>query len=469
MFARLLTSPHLLWSLIALTSLVHLLVAIQTPLSVDEAHYALYGLSLDWSYFDHPPLVGWLQAIILTWLGDAEWQLRLWAIFSYALSLYLLHQYTLYLQQPLASANLVALLFSLMPIVHLLGIGLVPDTLLLPIAIALIWQAQKTLQQPTWLNWSFVGLLLGLAALSKYTSLLFAFGLLLLLFNRQQIHWLWQAKFWLAIVIAALLSLPILWWNWQHDWISIHYQLNHGRPDKAFDWLHLWQSQGAQLLLYLPTVWLLAWWFILRPQHWWSNLAQRQLVLFMLPALAVFVVSSGKEPSLPHWLAFFYVLSLPLISQQLVNQQGQLSYKKTTIITVGYGFILISILVLLTLQPKLSSGLEPNPTQDLIGWKPAAQQAQQLAQDNEILLVPNWVDASRIAWYARPLAVVVLDRRYDQFDIWYGSPTADTQGLLILSPEQRQKGWQRYFQQCDWLADSDEQFQFYRCHGYQLR
>ena len=30
-------------------------------LSVDEAHYALYAQYLALSYFDHPPLVGWIQ------------------------------------------------------------------------------------------------------------------------------------------------------------------------------------------------------------------------------------------------------------------------------------------------------------------------------------------------------------------------------------------------------------------------
>ena len=30
-------------------------------LSVDEAHYALYALHPALSYFDHPPLVGWVQ------------------------------------------------------------------------------------------------------------------------------------------------------------------------------------------------------------------------------------------------------------------------------------------------------------------------------------------------------------------------------------------------------------------------
>ena len=48
------------WAL-TLGALAHLILAMGVGLSVDEAHYALYAYHLDWSYFDHPPLVGWLQ------------------------------------------------------------------------------------------------------------------------------------------------------------------------------------------------------------------------------------------------------------------------------------------------------------------------------------------------------------------------------------------------------------------------
>ncbi|UCG18833.1 MAG: glycosyltransferase family 39 protein [Thiotrichales bacterium] len=206
MLPSLLASPRLLTQLLVTTILLHLLIAVMTPLTVDEAHYALYGQFLDWSYFDHPPLVGWLQAMALQ-LGEQEWQLRLWALLSYALSLWLIHGYTRYLSHSLTNANLAALLFSAMPILHVLGIGLVPDTLLLPLSIALIWQAQRTLEKPTTLNWLIIGLLLGLSALSKYTAALFAIGLLLVLSTSTH-SWRWfiKARFWLAVFVAGLLS-----------------------------------------------------------------------------------------------------------------------------------------------------------------------------------------------------------------------------------------------------------------------
>lgn len=467
LLTRLIASPHLLSYLLGTSVVLHLFVATFTPLTVDEAHYALYGKFLDWSYFDHPPLVGWLQALALQ-LGEQEWQLRLWALLSYTLTLALVHGYTRYLTQSLNAANLAALLFSAMPILHVLGIGLVPDTLLLPLSIALIWQAQRTLQKPHTLNWLLIGLLLGLSALSKYTALLFAIGLVLVLLT-SNLSWRWfiKARFWLAVLMAGVISLPIFYWNWQHEWISIHYQLNHGSPDAAFAWLNLGQSQLSQLLLYTPLIWFTAWLMVISVHHWWRHMDQRQLVLFLLPALLTFTLSSGKEPSLPHWLAFFYVLLLPLIAYQLLHGSSRwLIWTKANVI---FGLGLTLFIMLLSLFPKMTEHWSPNPTQDLIGWQQAAEIGRALRQDDESLMVTHWVDASRIAWYARPIPVMVLDNRYDQFDIWFGSPTATSQGVLILPPESRAESWQAYFNECQRLAYSGDGFEFLRCKNAKIR
>ncbi len=47
--------------LLAIGLAIHFAFGWLLTLSVDEAHYAYYAARLDWSYFDHPPLVGWAQ------------------------------------------------------------------------------------------------------------------------------------------------------------------------------------------------------------------------------------------------------------------------------------------------------------------------------------------------------------------------------------------------------------------------
>ena len=74
--------------LILLFSLIRLLVAPFFGLGVDEAHYVLYAKYLDWSYLDHPPLMGWLHAPFLYIFGAHEFLASLPNILLFAATSY---------------------------------------------------------------------------------------------------------------------------------------------------------------------------------------------------------------------------------------------------------------------------------------------------------------------------------------------------------------------------------------------
>lgn len=130
------------WALL-LALCVHVGLAFDLGLSPDEAHYALYAAHLDWSYYDHPPLVGWLQW--LPWrLGGADGLMRVvptlsWLAGGLALKV-LLEQ----LWPGESAIKIAALwLWLLSPMVHLLGLAWVPDTPLMPLTclvMALTWR-----------------------------------------------------------------------------------------------------------------------------------------------------------------------------------------------------------------------------------------------------------------------------------------------------------------------------------------
>jgi hypothetical protein len=68
-----------------------------------------------------------------------------------------------------------------------------------------------------------------------------------------------------------------------------------------------------------------------------------------------------------------------------------------------------------------------NPFADLYGWREAAEKASLLAQQHHAntLAVTNWSLASRLAWYARPLSIKVVNTHGDQFALWFGSMQPD--------------------------------------------
>jgi hypothetical protein len=74
------------WLIAAFTA-VRLIVAPTFGIGTDEAHYVLYAKFLDLSYFDHPPLVGWTQALFYYTFGTNEFLVRLPALRSSTRSL----------------------------------------------------------------------------------------------------------------------------------------------------------------------------------------------------------------------------------------------------------------------------------------------------------------------------------------------------------------------------------------------
>jgi 4-amino-4-deoxy-L-arabinose transferase-like glycosyltransferase len=71
------TAPYLnLRTLLALGLVIHFGFGYLLTLSVDEAHYVMYAAIPAWSYFDHPPLVGWIQWPLVV-LGAPDGIIRL--------------------------------------------------------------------------------------------------------------------------------------------------------------------------------------------------------------------------------------------------------------------------------------------------------------------------------------------------------------------------------------------------------
>ena len=173
------TYRSLLWLLFA----VHFALGSALGLTVDEAHYLLYALHPAPSYFDHPPLVGWLQWPLVAWDAPIA-VLRLLPGLLWLATVAGVYHLTHRLQAaagqeatvPVAHAGLWAVLaLALAPLLHLLGIGLLPDSLLMLWMVLLMGQTltlmdAKAAQQP--LPWVLLGVLLGLAGLSKYTAIL---------------------------------------------------------------------------------------------------------------------------------------------------------------------------------------------------------------------------------------------------------------------------------------------------------
>lgn len=468
-------TQHRAYWLIASFALVHLVMGAIVPLSADEAHYALYGYFADISYFDHPPMVGWLQAMALL-VSEDEWALRVFPIAIHAAaSVVLLTLSNRWFAKSGKHIGLLAVCLYYTTIIgQLMGMGLVPDGPLILFALLIADVVDRLLEDDSIRNWLLLGLLLGLAGLSKYTAVTLAFSVILCFVILDDWKRLFSTK---AIAMGALalgIVSPVLIWNYQHDWLSFAYQIDHGTGDGAWRLDKALKMQAAQFGSYGPFIYLLgaaAMIWSVRQNHTRSKL----LLIFALPILALFAYAAGKGRSLPHWTVVGVVLVCPIIAHFLLQHWKKRLIRVLTYFTLGYGVIVVGFIHLVLSFPIPFPDYK-SPARDFVGWQQAAEKAVALkssASNEQVIFIHNWSYASRIAWYARPEKIIVLDKRYDQFDLWYGSPSAGMSGILVFSTKGKDKTPKQIndFERCEKVdsytahrgGNPVEHFDFYQC------
>ena len=171
---HLLSKEHLpLFYFILLVAVFRLLIAPHLGLGADEAHYLIYALHLDWSYFDHPPLVGWVQYIFTSVFGIDELGSRISAITIGFLTSIFVYKLIYQINSNAKLAFISILALNAMFIFNALFLMLMPDTLLFLLIVPIIFAVDALQKNDSVKNWFILGVLIGLAGLSKYTAILF--------------------------------------------------------------------------------------------------------------------------------------------------------------------------------------------------------------------------------------------------------------------------------------------------------
>ena len=479
-------SQPLTWLLILVVFVVHLAIASRVSLGADEAHYALYALYPALSYFDHPPMVGWLQMLVAP-LGYSEFTLRLIPAVLYALSSYLAYRVSvrLFPNGPRYQGLVAAFLLNSAPMLQLMGWGLVPDLPLMVLGLLALELSHRIHSDSRLRDWLLLGVVYGLAGLSKYTAVFLPLGLFIFMTQYHGIKWLREKGPWLAAVIAFVLITPVLIWNARNDWASLAYQFDRGLGVKGWELREAVAMQFAQLILYSVLAYVAAICATLdtvRKRFQNRDLASAWLVIWSAwPALLVIGWSAGDGTVRPNWPAMCWTLLAPLSAFWICGGWEKrwikcvaLGSSSISTVLIGFGFLFLAFTPLSTF-PFMAPAIR-----DLVGWQDAAERARQLQSqwqreegEEPVLLVDNWSKASRIAWYAYPKPVLLLTDRVTQFDFWHGEAESVTRGVLIRdkrsAPESgmfEKKGFKCRLID-EQVADIDHvvvnRFQFYRC------
>jgi 4-amino-4-deoxy-L-arabinose transferase-like glycosyltransferase len=370
--------------------LVRLVAIAWLQLAPDESYYWQWSKHLDWSYFDHPPMVAYIMAFFTGLGGDHEFFVRIGGLLASLLTLMVLYRTCRRLcpSDPVLPWEVVfianvTLLFSAGCLIQ------TPDTpLLLFWALAVhCGVALITDPSPRW--WYLWGISLGLGLLSKYTMILiipcqFAF----LLFSRNDRHWLFKKEPYLALLIGAAIFSPVIFWNGQHDWISFAYQLGHGfnaTDRQAFG--KLLEYLGGQAGIITPLLFLVFLYYSVTAYGLYHRRQAAEylyLLLLSWPIILFFAYSSMRGGvSQPNWPAPAYVAGLLLIGLVYrLYYRRKRAHRIFMNVAVGLALIANVAIHIHLFRPYLPISPKIDTTQQFHGWRELGRQINQHISEN---------------------------------------------------------------------------------------
>jgi hypothetical protein len=237
-------------------------------LAPDEAHYWDWSRHLDWSYYSKGPLVSYLIrggcAVAGDWAqqytGSLAFAIRLPAVACGSLLLLSLYVLTcqVFRREPLALAVVGAALT-----LPLIAAGSMLMTIDAPYTCCWGWAlvlGHRAVFRGSWWAWPVLGLVVGAGILAKYTMVLWVPSLALFLLTARPYRVLLRRPgFWCTAVVAGLCCLPILVWNFRHNWVSFrHVEALSGAAETGVHWAGPLVYVGEQCLLLLG-FWFAAW------------------------------------------------------------------------------------------------------------------------------------------------------------------------------------------------------------------
>jgi len=196
-------------------------------LAGDEAQYWDWSRRLQLGYYSKPPMVAYVNALLINAGGNKPWAIRSGAVMFSAGTLALLYALTLRVSKN-ERASLVAAAAALaMPLTWVGSVILTTDVLLAFFWVLAMYTFHRAVNQGSWKWWLATGAALGCGMLSKYTMMFLypSFALYLALFDRR---WLRSPRPYCALALSFVLMSGVIYWNYANDWISIRHTASIG-------------------------------------------------------------------------------------------------------------------------------------------------------------------------------------------------------------------------------------------------
>ncbi len=446
-------------------------------LSPEEAQYWDWSRHPDLSYYSKPPIVAYLNMISTAIFGNTEIGVRINPILmSFVLSiLVFLFVRKLFDEITALFSSIIPNLFVGTAINSILMTTDAPLLFFWGISVMLIYFAVEKNNVKLWL---LAGIFAGIAFLSKYPAV-FLMPLTLLYLSLTRRDLLFSSKPYVSLIPAFILSLPVLIWNIQHDFVSFKHVSSLAdkgsrfpRFDTALEFI------GGQLLL------LSVFPFFFLIYGWWKSLKKKDrrlifLTVYSFPVVLFFLILSLRKGVYANWAGFGYFTGAILSTvymKRLFDRSRFFFYLIIAfcvfLVTVLHFTPLIDLIGLRKLLPP-----KRDPVKVMIGWEKLGKEVSGFYTGRELVFSIAYQISAELAFYMKgnPRTFVFHTGRMTQYFLWEDLlPGFTGRDALFVNygglPEAVKKNFASYefLKRVDitWRGERIVSFNIYRLRGF---
>jgi 4-amino-4-deoxy-L-arabinose transferase and related glycosyltransferases of PMT family len=398
------------WFVLAWTFL-NLVQAYFTELTSDEGYYWFYSTSLQWGYYDHPPMVA-LLIHAGTLLFKNEFGVRLFTVLMSTGSLMLFYQL---LPDKTVFNKRSWLLYLSFPLITYLSFIVFPDGPLIFFSLLFLYLFKRFINTENLITAIWLGISMALMLYSKYHAVL-VIGFTIL----ANLYLLRRPLFYLAGIIGLLLFLPHLWWQYQHHFVTFGYHLS-GRTD-PWSTKHVLEYISQQIpaiglgVFFIPFVWKS------------KDVMERTMKTIAIGTFIFFFISSFKTFVHFHWTSIALYPILYLAVHYYHNAHKKLF--SFLIIPFVFLILIIRIQFMFPLLPFNHANVDYYHGRKL--W---AEDIHALAGDKPVIFANNLRETSLYSFYTHSFSTTIYGRaeKKSQYDLWNFEDSLQHKDVLYVA------------------------------------
>jgi len=397
---------------------MNLLQSYFSPILQDEALYWNFAQHLDWGYFDHPPMVALLVKIGGLFFSKTL-GVRLMTVLLMGVLVKIIWNFIPLHQRKNKHAPLLyfGILFSI-PACNVYSFVTTPDVPLLFFSGLYLLAFLKFTKKNNTKHLLFLGIAAALLLYSKYHGALVIF--LTVLCHPKLLK---KRSTYLAGLVALLLLLPHLYWQYKHDFISVQYHLFE-RSKVGFESSNVLGAFFGFVGILNPGFVILLATSLRKNRRIYKKDFSLMFRLF-IGYLTFFLLYSFRSRPEAHWVAFA-MIPMAVLLFNLANSNAK-ARKKIQHIALVSSLLLFSARLLIAFQIPIASEFQKEKNTFF-------EAISKLAGDRKVVFLNSYQRASKFNYYTNKQAVSVntAKSRQNQFDLWAFESESHNKPILLV-------------------------------------